>query len=91
MVSPLIYHNGLICYFVVTSDSFATPYSVYNARLLCPLDFSGKNNEVSCRFIHLVIFLTQRRSLGLKSPVLQVDSLLLSHWGNQSGIILSNF
>ena len=35
------------------------------ARLLCPLDFSGKNSGVDCRSLLQGIFLTQGSNLGL--------------------------
>ena len=41
------------------------------ARLLCPWDFSGKNTEVSCRFLLQEIFPTQ----GSNPPLLH-----LLHW-----------
>ena len=57
-------------------------------RLLCPGDFPGKATGESCRFHLQGIFLTQIKSdltqiksVSPMSPVLQADSLPLSHWG----------
>ena len=47
------------------------PHRLKPARLLCPWDFSGKNNGVGCHFILQGIFLTQ----GLNSHPLRV-----LHW-----------
>ena len=42
----------------VTSDSMR-PYGLWLARLLCPRDSPGKNDEVGCHFLLQGIFPTQ--------------------------------
>ena len=51
------------------------------ARLFCPWDFPGKNTGVNCHFLLQGILPTQGLDPGMKpiSPVLQADSLPLSH------------
>ena len=55
------------------------PHGLQSARLLCPLDFPGKNIGMGCHFLLKGIFPTQ----GLKPRLLhwQADSLLLSNQG----------
>ena len=67
----------LPCCVSVVSNSFATPWTVEPARLLCPWDFLGKNTDVGCHFLLQGIFLTQELNSQL---------LYLSHW--QAGFIL---
>ena len=59
------------------------PHGLLHAKLLCPWDFPGKNTGVSCHFLLQGIFLTRGwTQVSYKSPVLQVDSLLLHHLEN---------
>ena len=48
----------------VGSDSWQ-PHGLKPARLLCPLDYSGKNTGVGCQSLLEGIFLTQGLNLGL--------------------------
>ena len=48
------------------------PHGLQSIRLLCPWDFSGKNNEVGFHFLLQGIFLTQGQNLRLLHW--QVDS-----------------
>ena len=41
------------------------PCGLQPSRLLCPLDSSGKNTEVSCHFLLQRIFLIHELKLGL--------------------------
>ena len=60
---------------------FMTPWTGA-LRLLCPWDSLGKNTRVGCHFLLQEIFLTQGLKLSSVAPVLQMDSLPLSHQGN---------
>jgi len=60
-------------------SDYLRPHRLYPARLLCPWDFPSKNIEVGCHFL-----LGELPDPGIKpaspeSPVLQAESLLLSH------------
>ena len=44
---------------------FLRPHGVEPTRLLCPLDFPGKNTRVGCLFLLQGIFPTQRLNLRL--------------------------
>ena len=67
----------------VVSDSFATPWAVQPARILCPWDFSGKNTGGGCHFLFQGIFLTQGLNLRLLCLLhWWVDSLLLPDLGS---------
>ena len=44
---------------------FCSPRGLQPTRLLCPLNFSGKNTGVGCHFLLPGIFLTQELNLGL--------------------------
>ena len=56
------------------------PYQLEPARLLCPLDFLGKNTGVGCHFLLQGIFPTQGLNLRLLWLLhWQADSLPLSH------------
>ena len=61
------------------SDSLG-PHGLQPSRLLCPLDFPGKNTGVGCHFFLQGIFLTQ----GLNPRLLhwQTDSFPWSHQGS---------
>ena len=48
----------------VVSDSLG-PHGLWPTRLLCPWDFSGKDNGVGCHFLLQGVFLTQGLNLGL--------------------------
>ena len=63
----------------VVSDSLR-PQGLWPTRLLCPCNVPGKNTGVGCHFLLQGNF----PHLGIepKSPVLQEDSLLLSHKGS---------
>ena len=70
------------------SNSFANlwtvicPYRLLPARLLSPWDFLGKITGVGCHFLLRGIFLTQEDWTRISlSPLLQADSISLSHWG----------
>ena len=66
----------------VLSDSFVTPWTVA-CHVPLSLDFPIKNTGVSCHFLLQGIFLTRGwTQVSYKSPVLQVDSLLLHHLEN---------
>ena len=53
------------------------------ARLLCPLNFPGKNTGVGCHFLLQGLFPVQRYTLHLLCLLhWQVDSLPLHHLGN---------
>ena len=62
----------------VMSDSFL-PHRLLLTRLLRSWDFPGKNTGMSCRFLLLGIFPSQRSDLCLLHR--QADSLLLSPQG----------
>ena len=56
------------------------PHGLQSAMLLCPWDSLGKNSGVGCHVLLQGVFLTQGLKLASPAvPVLQVDSLLLSH------------
>ena len=44
---------------------FATPWTAWSTRLLCPWDFPGKSTGVGCHFLIQGIFLTQGLNPGL--------------------------
>ena len=44
---------------LVTSDSFATPWTIAHQAPLCPLNFSGKDTGGGCHFLLQGIFLTK--------------------------------
>ena len=57
-----------------------------------PWDFPGKDTGMGCHFLLQGIFLTQgSNQISCKSPALQADSLLLSHWGNSYRRIFAPF
>ena len=59
---------------------------------LVPWDFPGKDIGMGCHFLLQGIFLTQRSNqISCKSPAMQADSLLLSHWGNPYRWIFAPF
>ena len=60
---------------------FVTLWTVAH-RVLCPWDSPGKNTGVHGHALFQGIFLTQGLNLPPAAPALQVDFLLLSHWGN---------
>ena len=64
-------------------DYFAIPWTV-TPRLLCPLDFPGKNTGVGCHFLLQGILLTQGSNSHL--PYWQVSSLPLSHQESVLGV-----
>ena len=66
---------------IVMANSFATRWTVAHQAPLCPWDFPGKSIGVGCHFLLQGIFLTQGWNLCLLHW--QVDSLPLSHLGNQ--------
>ena len=59
------------------------PHGLEPASLFCPWDFPDKNTEVGCHFFLQGIFLTHKSNRCLLhckwSPILQKDSLVLSH------------
>ena len=59
---------------IVLSRVSLWPFGLYVARLLHWWDFPGKNTGLGCHFLLQGTFLTQE-----SSPVLQADSLPLSH------------
>ena len=77
-------HNKPVftCVWSVASDSFR-PHGVYPARLLCPLNFPGKNTTAGCHFLLQGIFTTHgsNRCL-LQLTHWQADSLPLRHLGS---------
>ena len=75
-----MYIYAYIC--SVVSDSLPFP-SLQPAKLLCPLDFSGKNIGVGCRFLLQDIFPTQGSNPSLLCLLhWQADSLPLNHLGS---------
>ena len=62
------------------------PHGLQPARLLCPLDFPGKNTGVGCHALLQGTFLIQqspvREPTSSVSPALQAVSLPLSHQGS---------
>ena len=65
--STMNFENIVSC--SVMSDSLG-PHGLWPTRLLCPSDFSGKDNGVGCHFLLQGIFPTQGLNLAL-----QADSL----------------
>ena len=59
---------------------FATIWTGWPVRLLCPLGFPGKNSGVGSHFLPLGIFLDQGLNLSLLNW--QADSFPMSHQGN---------
>ena len=68
----------------VMSHSFATPWTVWPMRLLCPWDFPGENSGVGCHFLLQEIFLTQRLNLR---P--QHYRQILYHWATREALSTS--
>ena len=66
-------------------SNFLQPHGLLPARLLCPWNFSGKNNGVGFLFLLQGIFPTWESTLGLLHLLhWQTDSLPLSHLGSPS-------
>ena len=59
------------------------PHGLQPTRLLCPLDFPGKNTRVGCHFLLQEIFPTQRLNPGL--PHCRQTLYCLSHQGSLIG------
>ena len=53
----------LVCVLLPSCSNFLQPFGLWPSRLLCPLDFSGKNTGVGCHFFLQGIFLTQELNL----------------------------
>ena len=68
------------------SNSLQPPALWGVARLLRPWDFPGKNTGMGCHFLLQGIFLTQGLIPGLLHW--QVNSLILSHWGSLSPLMI---
>ena len=69
------------------SPVLCSPMNCKPARLLCPLDFPGKNIGVCCHFLLQGIFPTQGTNLCLLHW--QANSLSLSHLGSYVCYVLS--
>ena len=76
------------CSCSVVSDSL-WPHGLYiAASLLCPWNFPGRDNSVSCHFLLQWIFPTQGLNLHLLRLLhWQTDSLTLSHPGSQGSVL----
>ena len=68
-------------------NSFETPWAI-SSRLLCSLDFLGKNTGVGC---HLLLHRPSQPRDWTYIAALQADSLPLSHQGNQQQQNNSNY
>ena len=77
-----LWPQRLLCYSLVTKSYLTLLQSqgLCPSKLLCPLDFPGKNIGDGCHFLLKGIFLTQRSNLYVLQW--QVASLPLSHQGN---------
>ena len=65
---------------------FATPWTLYLARLLCPRDSPGKNSRVDCHFLLWGIFPIQGSNLHLSHLLYwQADSLPLCYLTGEIG------
>jgi len=54
-----------------------------DSKLLCPWDYPGKNTGVGCHVLLQGSFPNPRIKPAFPAtPALQVDFLLLSHWGS---------
>ena len=65
------YVNKWSCVCVLSRVQLFAAHGLWPAKILCPWNFSGKNNGVSCRFLLQELFLSQ----GSMSRV-----LCLLHW-----------
>ena len=84
--------TSLVCMLCVCAQSLSpvlcSPMNCKPARLLCPLDFPGKNIGVCCHFLLQGIFPTQGTNLCLLHW--QANSLSLSHLGSYVCYVLSH-
>ena len=77
--------KGNKCFFNKEGNFDTCSSTTWPTRLLCPWDFSGKDNGVGCHFLLQGIFLTQGSNLGL--PHCRQILYPLGHQGSPHKVI----